>query len=150
MHLKALATMNTLTLVVLAPFAIAQSSSSETTKTSVNTSGTSVGSVASATSSAAVVTMMWNNSPTDTTPNTAPATSGSTEAGMTMSDGSVMTGTDMSMSSTTTGTALAGMAGMNMSSAGRVDIPGVRNGMAGIGMIVVSLGAGVGLVFGML
>lgn len=165
MHPKALAALNTLTLLALAPLALAQSSSSLNTKTSTDMAGMSMAgmsmdSTASATSGAAVVTMMWDNPPSGTAQATAASgtmeagmmmSDGTMEAGMTMSDGTVMTGTDMSMSGMMmTGTAMAGMEGMNMSSAGRLEVIGGKGGMMSVGMLVISLGAGAGFVLGML
>lgn len=62
---------------------------------------------------------------------------------MTMS----MTGMSMTMSMTGTSTSMAGMGEMSMGAAGKLE---VATGVWGVGMVMASVGLGVGLVFGML
>jgi hypothetical protein len=132
--------------MAFAPLALAQSGMTSKPSATPTASG------------AEVVTMMWDNEPTAAA---AVAASGSSmasgmagmgdmsmDASMTMSNGEVMTGmSGMSGMSMTTATGTA-MAGMNMTgSAGRVElIPGAM----GAGWIVISFGAGIGFLAGML
>lgn len=108
-------------------------------------------------SGAKVVTMMWDNEPTTAAAmasgsSMAAGMSGmsgmSMESSMTMSNGKAMGSmsgmSGMSMS-TATGTARAGM---NMTgSAGRLEM---SHGAMGAGWVVISIGAGVGFLAGML
>ncbi|KAF1927020.1 uncharacterized protein M421DRAFT_422260 [Didymella exigua CBS 183.55] len=109
---------------------------------------TSMPSATSTASGAKVITMMWDNEATAA----AAAASGSSMAAgmsgmsmgmsMSMSTGKVKSGMSMA---TATGTA---MAGMNMTgSAGRMEM---SSGAMGVGWVVVSIGAGVGFLAGML
>lgn len=106
---------------------------------------------------AEVVTMMWDNEPTAaaaaaSSSSMAAGMSGmSMDASMTMSNGEVMSGmsgmSGMSSMSMTTATGTA-MAGMNMTgSAGRMEM---SPGAMGVGWVVISIGAGIGFLAGML
>ncbi|KAJ4989685.1 hypothetical protein SVAN01_04902 [Stagonosporopsis vannaccii] len=131
------------TLLAAAPLALAQSGMTTAPSATPTASG------------APVVTMMWDNEPTA---GAGPSSGSSMAAGMsgmsmgagavmTMSNGEVMTGmSGMSgMMSTATGTA---MAGMNMTgSAGRLEL---APGAMGVGWVVISIGAGVGFLAGLL
>ncbi|KAH6629566.1 hypothetical protein C7974DRAFT_394719 [Boeremia exigua] len=133
------ATIFTVVALAAAPLALAQSGMSRMT------------SAPSATPSAsgAVVTMMWDNSPTASATSMGAGMSGmSAGQVMTMSNGQVMTmSKGMSGMSMTTATGTA-MAGMSMSgSAGRREL---ASGAVGAGWVVISLGAGIGFLAGLL
>jgi hypothetical protein len=147
MHAKALAALNVLTLLAFAPAALAQSGR----KSSALTTATPVAAAAAE----EVVTMMWDNLPTSAAGGD--ARKGKTDMSMSMDSAmSMETGMDMSMGSemTKTGTSVSGQAamatgtameGMSMSgSASKMDAH------IGVGWVVVSFGAGVGFLAGML
>jgi hypothetical protein len=155
MHAKALAALNVLTLLAFAPAALAQSGR----KSSALTTATPVAAAAAE----EVVTMMWDNLPTSAAGGD--ARKGKTDMSMSMDsamsmetgmDMSMETGMDMSMGSemTKTGMSVSGQAamatgtameGMSMSgSASKMDAH------IGVGWVVVSFGAGVGFLAGML
>lgn len=139
MHSKVFAA----TVLAIAPMALAQSGMTSKPSATATASG------------AEVVTMMWDNEPTAAA---AVAASGSSmandmsgmsmDASMTMSNGEVMSGmSGMSGMSMTTATGTA-MAGMNMTgSAGRMEL---MPGAMGAGWLVISFGAGIGFLAGML
>lgn len=139
MHSKVFAA----TILALASTAVAQSGMTAKPSATASASG------------AEIVTMMWDNEPTAAA---AAAASGSSmasdmsgmsmDASMTMSNGEVMSGmSGMSGMSMTTATGTA-MAGMNMTgSAGRTEL---ASGAMGAGWVLISLGAGVGFLAGML
>lgn len=145
MHSKVFA----VTVLALASTAVAQSGMTAKPSATASASG------------AEIVTMMWDNEPTAAA---AVAASGSSmasdmsgmsmDASMTMSNGDVMSGmssmsgmSGMSGMSMTTATGTA-MAGMNMTgSAGRTELV---SGAMGAGWVLISLGAGVGFLAGML
>lgn len=141
MHPKPLPALNTLTLIALAPLALAQSGLTSKPSATATASNTEA------------VTMMWDNQPTAAAvvavsdSSMASDMSGMSMDTMTMSNGEVMSGMSMSMtrSASATGTA---MAGMNMTgSAGRTDL---MPGAIGAGWVVVGLGAGIGFLAGTL
>lgn len=127
------------TILAAAPLALAQADMTRAPSATPAASGTNV------------ITMMWDNEPTSG----AAAASGSTKAkgmsgmsaSMTMSNGMPMSGmSGMSGMSMTTATGTA-MAGMNMTgSAARMNL---ASGAMGMGWIVVSVGAGVGFLAGL-
>ena len=131
------------TVLALAPVALAQSGITSEPSATPTASG------------AEVVTMMWDNEPTNAAAVAASDSSMaadmsgmSMDASMTMPNGEVMSGmSGMSGMSMTAATGTA-MAGMNMTgSAGRMEL---ASGAMGVGWVVISLGAGIGFLAGTL
>jgi hypothetical protein len=145
MHAKALAALNVLTLLAFAPTALAQSGR----KSSALTTATPTAAAAAG----EVVTMMWDNLPTSAAGDD--SRKGKTDTTMSMdSEMSMETGMSMSMGSEMTKTGVSGQAamatgtameGMTMSaSASKSDAH------IGVGWVIVSFGAGVGFLAGMM